>query len=141
VNSIRYHPLPETAADEPWGLLGNGGCFVSIACLLVLHSSLYLYTLSTLSRLHCHSTKVLHHPSIHYSVLFSWLLAGISISSQPALLRLLLGVRLSAPRHSLRLHLISWYRRLVLEPLLVARRLHSGPFCISSLFTTHSCNT
>jgi hypothetical protein len=80
-------------------LLGNGGCFVSIACLLVLHSS--LYTLSSLSNLHCrHSTTASPIHSLFRSLLL--VACRLFYFKPAALLRLLLGVRLSAPRHSLR---------------------------------------
>lgn len=101
-------------------LLGNAGCFVSIAVL-----SWYYTPFPTHSNLALLCFSHTHHytaSSIHCFVLFSWLL--LAFYSQPALhsvLLLLLGVRTSA-RHATRFasltHLISWYRRLFLEPLL-----------------------
>ena len=99
-NSIRYHPLPETAADE---VTGERGLFC-LYCLLSWYCSihpLFSNTLPSFSLIHihhCHFTASSH--IIPFSLLLSFLLAACT-----AFLLLLLEVRLprATPLASLRL--------------------------------------
>jgi len=134
--SVTVHCLrqKQTSLGGYWGtpaVLSLLPVFLGIAFL-----SLYpLFCFSSTLPLHS-----LHYPSIHCSVLFSWLLlAGISISSQPALLRLLLGVRL--PRHATRFASLTPYLLVPPSRLGTAGRtplaFRSGRLSVLlSLFTT-----